>query len=137
MKTIITGLLLITFLSTYSQTQDEKLQERQKNKVEIFSSDEKDNLQVFVAGEVDKMKLSEDLQDDYYMILGYHTNKMGRLDDKDAQFTEKEIISKFKIMVKELDKDMKEILTNDQFAIHKESFGKIITSVYNRNGWTN
>ncbi|KAA1244442.1 hypothetical protein [Aquimarina sp. RZ0] len=135
MKTIITGLLLLTSLATFSQTQKEKQQERQKNKVEIFSSKEKDNLQVFVAEEVGKMKLSEDLQDDYYMIIGYHTNKMSRLDDKDAQLTEKEVISRFKQMIKDLETDVKEILTKDQFTIHQESFSKIVTSVYNRNGW--
>ncbi len=136
MKITITGLLLMAFLSSFGQTKQEKLQERQKNKVEIFSSDEKDNLQAFVEAQVDRMKLSENLRDDYYMILGYHTNKMARLDDKDAQLTEKEVKLKFKKMLSKLDLDVAEILTDDQFKIHKESFDKIVTSVYNRNGWT-
>ncbi|WP_299439279.1 hypothetical protein [uncultured Aquimarina sp.] len=135
MKTTLIGLFLLICITTFGQTQEEKLQERQNNKVEIFTSSEKDNLQVFVAEQVEKMKLSKDLEDDYYMILGYHTNKMGRLDDKNAKLTEKEMIAQFKQMIKKLDEDMKEILTKEQFEIHKESFSKIVTSVYNRNGW--
>ncbi len=135
MKLIITTLLLITNISSFGQTKQEKLEERQKNKVEIFSSQEKDNLQAFVEAQVERMKLSENLRDDYYMILGYHTNKMARLDDKDAQLTENEVKIKFKKMLTNLDGDVAEILTEDQFNIHKESFDKIVTSVYNRNGW--
>ncbi len=136
MKIILTVFALLSFASLNAQTQKEKLEERQKNKVEIFTSDENDNLQFFVDEQVEKMKLSEDLRDDYYMILGYHTNKMGRLDDKDAQLSEKEVKNKFQAMIQKLDKDMKEILTEDQFNIHQESFSKIVTSVYNRRGWS-
>ncbi len=136
MRNYVTVLLLMACLSTFGQTQKEKQQERQNSKVEIFTSGERDNLQAFVAEQVDKMKLSEDLKDDYFMIVGYHTNKMGRLDDKDAELTEKEVITKFKEMLKKLDTDVKEILTEEQFKIHEQSFGKIVTSVYNRRGWT-
>ncbi len=136
MKIILTVFALLSFASLNAQTQKEKLEERQKNKVEIFTSDENDNLQFFVDEQVEKMKLSENLRDDYYMILGYHTNKMGRLDDKDAQLSEKEVKNKFQAMIQKLDKDMKEILTEDQFNIHQESFSKIVTSVYNRRGWS-
>ncbi|MEW7290289.1 hypothetical protein [Aquimarina sp. 2304DJ70-9] len=136
MKTIITGLFLVVFLSAFGQTQKEKQQERQNSRVEIFTSGERDNLQAFVAEQVDKMELSEDLRDDYFMIVGYHTNKIARLDDKDAELTEKEVIAKFHEMLKKLDIDVKEILTEEQFKIHEQSFGKIVTSVYNRRGWS-
>ncbi len=135
MRNYFTGLLLLVFISAFGQTQKEKQQGRQNSKVEIFTSVEKDNLQAFVAEQVDKMELSEDLRDDYFMIIGYHTNKIARLDDKDAELTEKEVITKFHEMLKKLDIDVKEILTEEQFKIHQESFGKIVTSVYNRRGW--
>ncbi|WP_109300952.1 hypothetical protein [Aquimarina sp. AU474] len=135
MKTTITGLLFMAVLFTFGQTKNQKQLERETNKVEIFTATEKDNLQVFVAEQVDKMKLSENLRDDYYMIVGYHTNKIGRLDDKDSPLSEKEIQTKFKKMITSLDADVKEILTEDQLKIHKESFEKIIVSVYNRRGW--
>ncbi|MBL0682337.1 hypothetical protein [Aquimarina mytili] len=135
MKNYFTGLLLLVFISAFGQTQEEKLQERQKNKVEIFESNEKDNLQVFVAGEVDKMKLTEDLRDDYYGILLYYTNKMGRIGDKNKGYTEAEMKTKFDAMVIQLNDEVKEFLTDEQYKIHRESFGKIVTSVYNRKGW--
>ena len=135
MKKFVLGLLLFSSYLSMGQTNDEKQQQRQNNKVEIFTSSEKDNLQSFVAEQVEKMNLTEDLQDDYYMIIGYHSNKMARLNDKDSDLTEQQIISKFKIILGIMDKDVQEILSKEQFDIHKESFDKIVTSVYNRSGW--
>ncbi len=135
MKLNITGLLFMAFLSTFSQTKEEKLQERQNNKVEIFTSDEKDNLQAFVAEQVEKMKLSEKLREEYYGILLYYTNKMGRIGDKNKGYTEGEKKTKLDAMVIHLNDEVKEFLTEEQCKIHRESFGKIVTSVYNRKGW--
>ncbi len=135
MKKFSIWLFMFCYCLISRQTQDEKLQERQNNKVEIFTSSEKDNLQSFVAEQVQKMNLTEDLQDDYYMIIGYHSNKMARLNDKDSNLTKEQIISKFRNMLGDMDKDVQEILFAEQFKIHKQSFDKIITSVYNRSGW--
>ncbi len=135
MKKFVLGLLLFSTYLSMGQTNYEKQQQRQNNKVEIFTSSEKDNLQSFVAEQVEKMNLTEDLQDDYYMIIGYHSNKMARLNDKDSDLTEQQIISKFKIILGIMDKDVQEILSKEQFDIHKESFDRIIASVYNRSGW--
>ncbi|AXT63017.1 hypothetical protein D1816_22620 [Aquimarina sp. AD10] len=136
MKLNITGLLLFVFLTAFGQTQKEKQVEREKNKVEIFTSDEKDNLQVFVAKQVEQMKLSEKLREEYYGILLYYTNKMGRIGDKNKGYTEAEKKTKLDAMVINLNDEVKEFLTEEQYAIHRESFGKIVTSVYNRKGWT-
>ncbi len=136
MRIVITGLLFITSLSIFSQTQEEKLQERQQNKVEIFTSNEKDNLQVFFEEQVNKMKLTENLRDDYYGIVLYYTNKMGRIGDKNKGYTASEIKTKFDAMVIQLNDEIKEVLTTEQYQIHRESFGKIVTSVYNRKGWS-
>ncbi|WP_109436605.1 hypothetical protein [Aquimarina sp. AU119] len=135
MRIITTGLLLLVCLSTFGQTQEEKQIERQKNKVEIFTSGERDNLQFFFKEQVDKMKLTEELRDDYYGIILYYTNKMGRIGDKKKGYTEAEIKTKFDAMVIQLNDEVKEILTKEQYQIHRESFSKIVTSVYNRKGW--
>ncbi len=135
MKLNITGLLLFVFLSAFGQTKEEKQVEREKNKVEIFTSDEKDNLQAFVAEQVGKMKLSEKLREEYYGILLYYTNKMGRIGDKNKGYTEGEKKTKLDAMVIHLNDEVKEFLTAEQYKIHRESFGKIVTSVYNRKGW--
>ncbi|WP_103072187.1 hypothetical protein [Aquimarina sediminis] len=135
MRITVTSFLLLIFVTTFGQTHEEKLLERQKNKVEIFTSGEKDNLQFFFNEQVDKMKLSEDLRDDYYGIILYYTNKMGRIGDRNKGYTEAEKKTKLDAMVIQLNDEVKEILTKEQYQIHKESFGKIITSVYNRKGW--
>lgn len=131
MRITITAILLLMFISVSAQAQEEKV----KEKVKIFTSGEKDNLQFFFKEQVDKMKLSEDLRDDYYGIILYYTNKMGRIGNKDKGYTEAEKKTKLDAMVIQLNDEAKEILTKEQYQIHKESFGKIITSVYNRKGW--
>ncbi|WP_106795196.1 hypothetical protein [Aquimarina sp. Aq78] len=135
MRITITGILLLVAVSAFGQTQEEKKQEGEKNKTQIFTSGEKDNLQFFFKEQVDKMKLSEDLRDDYYGIILYYSNKMGRIGNKDKGYTEAEKKTKLDAMVIQLNDETKEILTKEQYQIHKESFGKIITSVYNRKGW--
>jgi hypothetical protein len=135
MRITITGILLFIVVSTFAQTQEEKQQAGEKNKVQIFTSGEKDNLQFFFKEQVDKMKLSEDLKDDYYGIILYYSNKMGRIGNKDKGYTEAEKKTKLDAMVIQLNDELKEILTKEQYQIHKESFGKIVTSVYNRKGW--
>ncbi|WP_282087558.1 hypothetical protein [Aquimarina algiphila] len=135
MRIITAGLLLLVCLSTFGQTQEEKQAERQKNKVEIFTSGEKDNLQFFFKEQVVSMELTKDLRDDYYGIILYYSNKMGRIGDKNKGYTDAEIKTKFDDMVLQLNDEVKEILSKEQYEIHKESFGKIVTSVYNRKGW--
>ncbi|MBG6133367.1 hypothetical protein IWQ47_004706 [Aquimarina sp. EL_43] len=135
MRITITAILLLMFISVSAQTQKEKEQPGEKNKTEIFTSGEKDNLQFFFKEQVDKMKLSEDLSNDYYGIILYYSNKMGRIGNKDKGYTEAEKKTKFDAMVIQLNDEVKEILTKEQYQMHKENYGKIITSVYNRKGW--
>ncbi|WP_298551559.1 hypothetical protein [uncultured Algibacter sp.] len=125
---LILSLILVT-INGFSQQKTQKQKEREKNKVELYTPEEKDNLQEFYAEEVDKMKLSEEERDEYYNILLFYTHSMSRLDDKDKNYTQTEILDKFNTLHFKMNEKMKVVLTPEQYVIHLETFNKIIYSV--------
>ncbi|MFI1743087.1 hypothetical protein [Thalassobellus sediminis] len=129
LKPILTLSLIFVTLNAFSQQKTEKQKEREKNKVELYTPEEKDNLQEFYAEEVDKMKLSEEERDEYYNILLFYTHSMSRLDDKDKNYTQTEILDKFNTLHFKMNEKMKVLLTPEQYVIHLETFNRIIYSV--------
>ena len=75
------------------------------------------------------MKLNQRNEEEYFSIILYYAHKMGRLDDNDKENTPEEIQSKFEEYADKINTEVLPILTNDQFKIHIENFGKIIRSV--------
>ncbi|WP_346880873.1 hypothetical protein [uncultured Algibacter sp.] len=129
LKSILVLCLILVTLNGFSQQKTKKQIEREKNKVELYTSEEKDNLQDFYAEEVDKMKLSEEKRDEYYSTLLFYTHSMSRLDDKDKDYTQAEILEKFNKLHFEMNEKMKALLTPEQYVIHLETFNRIIYSV--------
>ena len=130
-------LFVLTFLtvsiSSFSQELTEKQKERKNNKVEIFTSEERDNLQRFYYDEVNKMGLSDKEREEYYEVLLYHVFEMARLNDKDKDFTEEEITVKFNALTDKMNAKMKAMLKPEQYVMHLETFNKILYSVDRKN----
>ncbi len=129
LKSILLLSLILVTINGFSQKKTQKQKEREKNKVELYTPEEKDNLQDFYAEEVDKMKLSEEERDEYYSTLLFYTHSMSRLDDKDKDYTQAEILEKFNILHFKMNEKMKILLTPEQYVIHLETFNRIIYSV--------
>ncbi|MFP2997553.1 hypothetical protein ABN763_16665 [Spongiivirga sp. MCCC 1A20706] len=129
-------IIVVAILSTVTiSAQTKKDLERQKNKVNYYSSEETDNLQIWFSEQVDQMKLTEDERTEYYSIVLYHTVKMARLDDKDKNLTEEEQKSEFKVLMDKLNKEAKKMLTNEQYKIHEKSIQELANSAYAKRGW--
>ena len=130
-------LFVLTFLtvsiSSFSQELTEKQKERKNNKVEIFTSEERDNLQRFYYDEVNKMGLSDKEREEYYEVLLYHVFEMARLNDKDKDFTEEEISVKYNELTDKMNGKMKAMLKPEQYVMHLETFNKILYSVDRKN----
>lgn len=131
---LISGFLLST-LSGFSQQITKKQKEREQNKVEIYTSEEKDNLQRLFNDEVKKMKLTEAEESNYYETLVFYTYDISRLDDKDKDFTEEERREKFNTIINKMNAKMKALLTPKQYLMHLENFGKILYSVNQKRNW--
>lgn len=127
-KLITLCVFTLLFVGVYGQKTQKEL-EREKNKVEMYTSKEKDNLQRWFYEEVNKMGLSETERESYYSILLSHTYDMGRLDDHDKDFTDEERPGELHKIVKKMNAKIKELLTTEQYILHLESFDKILYSV--------
>ncbi len=125
---LILSLILVT-INGFSQRKTQEQKEKENNKVELYTPEEKDNLQDFYAEEVDKMKLSEEERDEYYSTLLFYTHSMSRLDDKDKGYTQSEILEKFNTLHFKMNEKMKTLLKPEQYVIHLETFNRIIYSV--------
>ena len=128
MKNLLLIATCICFFSVYSQSTGED------NKVEIFTYEEKANLQNWFQGELQRMELTQEQEADYRSVIVYYVAKIARLDDKDQDYNEEEFKAKLNEYLGKQDADLKEILSDEQFAIHKEIYGEFLRSAYKRWG---
>ncbi len=126
----ITGLLLLTTIQAQELSKEER-------KVEIFSSEEKDNLQLWFQDEVKRMNLNEEEMSQYSSIIVYYVAKIARLDDKDKDYSEGQFKKELNRLLARQDKELEELLTPEQFAIHNEIYGEFLRSAYRRWGINN
>ncbi|MBT8181321.1 MAG: hypothetical protein KJO53_07000 [Eudoraea sp.] len=126
----ITGLLLLTNIHSQELSKEER-------KVEIFSSEEKDNLQLWFRDEVKRMNLNEEEMSQYSSIIVYYVAKIARLDDKDKDYSEERFKKELNSLLAKQDKELEDLLTPEQFDIHKEIYGEFLRSAYKRWGIKN
>jgi tRNA U34 5-carboxymethylaminomethyl modifying enzyme MnmG/GidA len=127
--TLLTGILILTF--NCSLAQDLSAEDR---KVQIFTYEEKANLQTWYNEELQRMNFSEEEESQYNSILYYYIAKIARLDDKDQDFTEAEFKAKLNEYLAKQEADLKEILSPEQMDIHRDIYGEFLRSAYRRWG---
>ncbi|MGI9547946.1 MAG: hypothetical protein ACR2MM_11945 [Flavobacteriaceae bacterium] len=110
---------------------------KEDRKVQIYSYEEKANLQNWFNKEVERMKLTEEQSSQYSSVIVYYVAKIARLDDKDQDYTKEEFKSKLNNYLEKQDADLREILSPEQFSIHKEIYGEFLRSAYRRWGIEN
>lgn len=108
-----------------------------EDKVEIFSSKEKDNLQIWFHEEVKKMKLSEEEMNQYTSIITYYIAKIARLDDKDKDYSKDRLKQELNTLLSKQDVELKELLSPEQYAVHKDIYAEFLRSAYKRWGISN
>lgn len=110
---------------------------KEERKVEIFSSEEKDNLQLWFQDEAKRMDLNEEEMSQYSSIIVYYVAKIARLDDKDKDYSPERFKKELNSLLAKQDEELKELLTPEQFEIHKEIYGEFLRSAYRRWGIKN
>lgn len=132
-KTISILLCLVFFnqmIAQHKMTPAEK--ENAANKVQIFTSTERDNQQIWFYERVSKMELSEETEKEYFSAVLYYVFKMSHLDDKDKGRNKEELLKGIDDYMLKLNTEVEPILTKKQYQIHIESFDTLLKSVYNR-----
>ena len=119
-------------MSMKAQEMTQKQKEYEENKVEIFTLEERDNIQMWVQEEVEKMGLSEEEISEYNNILLYYLGKIRRFDDKDKGNSKEEILQKLDQLIIKQNEDVKEILSEEQYKMHLEFYDKMTLMMKNR-----
>ena len=122
----------ISFFSLNAQTLTPKQQEYEKNKVQIFTVNERDNLLNWFTERAKSMDLSEPKEDEYTGVLIFYFVKMSRLDDKDLGNSKEEILQKMDMLLKKQDIEIKAILSEDEYKIHQKNYNEFIYSIKKR-----
>jgi hypothetical protein len=120
-KSLIVVTLMLTGVTINSQTLTPQQQERENNKVEILTNEEKWDIQVWFYQEIQKMNLDEETLNQYESYFSMYSSRMTRLDDKDKDYTYTEVIEKLDELVVQLNNKMKEILPQESYKIHEEN----------------
>ena len=126
-------LLCITATAQRNKELEKKIIERKIDTT--YSTDEAANMYFQFYQSMQKMNLSDEIENEYTNILFSSVAKMGRLDDKDKNYTEAERKVKFLKMVDTMNTDIKAILTEEQYKLHKENFNRVLKSVFRRSNW--
>ncbi len=123
---------LASFLNSNAQSLTQKQLEYEKNKVQIFTVKERDNLQIWFNEKVKLMNLSEAKEEEYNNILIFYLVKMGRLDDKDMGNSKEEILQKLDELLLKQEGEIKAILSKEEYEIHLKNYSKMLKSIRNR-----
>lgn len=118
--------------SITAQELTEKQKEYQENKVQIFTLEERNNIQNWIQKEFAQMSLSEETENQYTTILLSYMGKIQRLDDKDMGNSKEDIIQKMDEMIVNQDKELEKILSPEEFAMHVKIYDQLLLSVKNR-----
>ncbi|WP_045469433.1 hypothetical protein [Winogradskyella sp. PG-2] len=136
MKTIKLIFILIFVLTfSFAIGQSQKELDREKNKVEILTVEERANLQMLFYNKMKKMKLTDEVEEEYYRYLLHYVYDMQRLNDKDKDYTDEEMKEELGKLVTKMDTRIEPILTEEQFKMHKKNWNDIMKVVYFKNGW--
>ena len=130
----VTVVIVLISIPLSSQTNTQQL-DREKEKVMIFTPEERANLQLWFYEQTQKMGLSEETNAEYERIFYDHIYEMSRLNDKDNTLNNNQIRGGFDDIVKKMNVLMKELLTEEQYVQHLENFGEIVRSAYRKMNW--
>lgn len=128
-------LILCSFIFfTASVGAQEKLKDlKNKKKIEILSHKEKEEIENWFLEQIDGMGLLEEQAAEYISILVYYMTKISRLDHKKG-LSEKQFKAELNKIIAQQDADLQEILTPEQFKMHKEIYGEFLKTAYKRWG---
>tara|TARA_R100001369_G_scaffold26021_1_gene47140 strand:- start:138 stop:563 length:426 start_codon:yes stop_codon:yes gene_type:complete len=134
LKLLLTILFLSLYANSYGQ-QSQKQIDLEKNKVQIFSDEERANLQLHFYDKTKEMNLSAAVEEDYYRLLLHYVYDMQRLNDKDKDFTNEEVKLELEKLVTKMNSKIQPVLTGAHYQTHLNNFNDLLKSIYRRNGW--
>nr|WP_299170802.1 hypothetical protein [uncultured Allomuricauda sp.] len=135
MKICLTFCLIISVLSSSSVFAQKDNNANVNPKSTLFTPKERDSMQVWFYNRATAMGLSNEIRDEYYNIILYHSYKMKGLEKKDKGYTPEEIRTKFDGLLQKQHKEIKAILDDKQYTYYLNTYEKLLKGVFERKGW--
>jgi hypothetical protein len=129
-KNILIAVFLISFSSTIAQNKAANAET--KKKVALFTSAEKDNIQIWFYERVNEMTITEVTREQYYSIILNYSAKMGRLNSPKNAYTKEETKTRFDSYVFKINDEVKLILTEEQYQEHLKNYGEVVRNISNK-----
>jgi hypothetical protein len=129
---VLIALFYFSGQKAQAQVVDQTISNYEKNKIQIFTVEERGNLYDWFESRIDKMHLPEKIKEEYYSIILYYNVKMSRLDDKDKKYTKKQVLKRMDKYIARQNAEVKEILTPEQYKMHLENYDRLLKSVRRR-----
>ncbi|MGB5820777.1 MAG: hypothetical protein WBG90_14925 [Saonia sp.] len=101
----------------------------------LFTAKERDSMQIWFYNRVTDMGLSDNIREEYYHIILYHSYKMARLDDTDKGYAPEEVRAKFDALLLKQHKEVRAILSEEQYTIYLKTYDHLLKGVFDRKGW--
>lgn len=131
-KHLILLMSLLAFTNINSQEFD-----KTSRKVQIYTHQERDNLQMWLHNELKEMKFTEEELYEYYAVIFYYFSKISRLDDLDKGYTQEEFKKELNKYLALEDKEIREMLSEERYKIHLRLHNELLRSAYKRWGISN
>jgi len=129
-------LMLLMFILAFSNINSQEF-DKTSRKVQIYTPEEKDNLQMWLHNELTEMKFTEEELYDYYAVIFYYISKISRLDDLDKDYTQEEFKKELNRYLAVEDKEIREMLSEERYEIHARLHAVFLKSAYKRWGISN
>ncbi|WP_121665400.1 hypothetical protein [Mesonia aquimarina] len=121
--------VLFTTMSGFSQVYNTNVKQERE---EVFTADERDNIQVWFKEQTDNLGLNAEKRRAYENVLVQNLNTMYHITDKDKKYSDEELKSKFDEQVMKINKEVESILTKEQYNKHQKSLQRIQKAFHNR-----
>ncbi len=119
------------FLSINILGQTEVVEKDHKPALEIFEKKETDYIEKWMENFIMDEEMTPETNERFKIITSYYGLKMKQLGE-DPKLTKIEIIGKFNILIKEQNKELKQMLPKEQFESFSKLYEKISWSVNKR-----
>lgn len=136
LKYLLCAIALLAAVQVSAQEKETEPEIAPDGRQLLFTSKDKDFLQLWFYEQVLKMSLDSEGRDDYASLLTYYTYRMSRITLPKYEYTEAEQKEEFDRLARQLDEEMQDFLNEKDYQVHLESWTKIEDKVYQKRGWT-
>lgn len=110
--------LMLSFASASIVAQSSLKSEKKNTKIDVFTPDEKDNIQLWFIEQSDSLKLSKKQNDEYSKVITTNLNAIFHLTDTNKGYSVAEIKEKLDAIFVKINKQVKPFLDSKQYEEH-------------------